>query len=162
MVIEALQATVLESDAMKLVAAHVDTGALFTNLTLTFQADGVHVDGVYHQAIPIFGGTIPINVSTTWSVAARNGMLAIDLAHLSAGSLPLGLLKGQVINAIQRATQGNAGIAVNNASILVDPDALLLAQGYTVNTNLAGVAVISGALTVFCQKKQPPADSATA
>ena len=88
---------------------------------------------------------------TRWSITIKSGKLALTLSELRAGGVPAGMLKGVLMSMIQSEVESQAGMAVDDETIVVDPDRVLAGRGLLVRTNLVGVECASGSLTLISQ-----------
>ena len=107
------------------------------NVRFSIVPEGIQVIGTYKQII-----AIPIYV--LWQVSVCEGKLVARIQRLKTGFLSLGFLKLYLLNLIAAAT----GIAIRDAMLILDLDALLADKGWPVRVNLTSISFNYGSLVL--------------
>jgi hypothetical protein len=141
MEIHLLRASISEKDLNDLAARHLPEDQPIENIKIRIAADGVHLQGVY----PLF---VNVKFETHWQLGIRDGKVTATLAAFKAMMIPGNVFKSAILKFIADAAKGEGWLKVEQDTIIVDVDGLLLKNGLSAHTNLAKIICQDGAVVV--------------
>jgi hypothetical protein len=142
MEIHALRAIITEKDLNELAARHLPDDQPVEDITIRIAADGVRLTGVY----PLF---VNVRFETHWQLGVRgNGRITATLASFKAMGIPGNVFKSAILKFIADAAKGESWLSVEQDTIVVDVDGMLLKNGLNARTNIGNITCHEGAVVV--------------
>jgi len=141
MEIHSLRASISEKDLNDLVARHVPDDQPIEDVKVRINADGVHLSGVY----PLF---VNVKFESHWKLDIRAGKVTATLAGFKAMGIPGNVFKSAILKFIAEAAKGEPWLQVEEDTILVDVDGILLKNGLNARMNLARVICQDGVVVI--------------
>jgi hypothetical protein len=148
MEIQALKLIITDEDIAPLVPRITAQNPQVKNVQFQLAADGVHVTGSYQVMVPV-------PFETCWALSARNGKLAVQLAHFKVVGFGGGMFKQVIMSALAEAVQKEEGVEVDGDMILINPDVVLAKNGVALQSNLTAVHCGPGRLIVEAGQTTP-------
>ena len=141
MEILALRATISESSLNELAGRRLPKELPVEGLRFQVTAEGLLVRGAY----PLF---VTVNFETLWQLSVHEGKLLARLAHLRTLGMPMGSLKGLVMNVLATTAQKEEWLGVESDTVAVDVERLLAREGLPARLNLLSVRCEPGAIHI--------------
>jgi hypothetical protein len=133
MEILALRLHITEEDVNALVARHLPDDQPLQDVRARLTPEGVRISGRYPTSF------FAVRFEALWQLAVHEGRLMARLAGLDVGGMPVGMVRGILMDMIADAAAREDGIDVQGEVILINPDQLLTRGGLVGRTNLSAV-----------------------
>jgi hypothetical protein len=139
MEILALRATISEQALNDLATRRLPRNLPVEELRFEVIPEGLIVRGEY----PLL---VKVRFETLWQLSVSEGKVLARLARLHTLGMPMGPLKGMVLDLIATTLRKEEGLHVDEDAIIVDVERLLAREGLTARLNLTAVRCQAGAI----------------
>lgn len=139
MEIQALQLLLTEDDINAILARYIPADQPLRDVQVQVTPEGVVVAGAYPT--PFFRASF----QTRWVLGIREGRLTAQLADLQVARVPIGIVRGMLLEMLAETLTQVDGIQIDDDTLVVDVERLVLAQlGLTVRTHLTAACTEAG------------------
>jgi len=147
MEIHALKLVVSEEGINTLLGAYVPEDASVENLRVRISPEGLHVLGDY----PTVFGKVPFE--THWDLRIVSGRVHARLLTLKVSGMPGNLFRTMVLDLIQDALEREAGIVLEDETLLIDVDTVARSKNLLLRCNLRDLRCEAGQLLLQAGRK---------
>ncbi len=137
----ALRATVSEQTLNELAERHLPPDLPIEELSVQISPQGLLIRGEY----PLL---VKVRFETLWELSVDRGRVLARLVSLRTLGVPMGPLKGMVLNVIASTGEKEKWLEVIGDGVAVDVERLLAREGLTARLNLTAVRCQTGAILI--------------
>lgn len=137
MEINLLRLTISEQDLNDLARRHLPADHPVEDMKIQVVPEGVHIKGEY----PLF---INVSFETRWELGIQGGKLTARLANFRALGIPGNIFKSAILKLMADAAQEQDWLALEQDTIHVNVEGLLLKSGLSARTNFSTVTCQAG------------------
>jgi len=148
MEIHSLHLSLTEDDLNGVINKELAKHQMVKNARLRVLPDGLKVNGVVRVLFDVA-------FESSWTLAVREGKLAVQLASLSALGLSANMLKSTLMRFVADAAKKTGGVHIHEETILVDIDQIVSRQGMNARVHLKAVSVAIGMLIIRAGSDTP-------
>ena len=145
MEIHSLRLLVAESSLNAVLARQKLPDPKLSNVRVAIREEGVAVTG---EHAPLW---IPIPFEIVLEPSVDNGFIAVRVVQFSAVGIPIGMLKGLILDTLHTALRDAVGplaVQARGEVILIDPDQVMRDRGLPLKTNLSAVRCEPGRMWI--------------
>jgi hypothetical protein len=141
MEIHSLRASISDKDLNDLAARHLPDDQPIEDVEIRITPEGVYLRGVY----PLF---VNVRFETHWQLGIRDKKVTATLAGLKAMGIPGSIFKSAILKFIADAAKGELWLQVDQDTILIDVEGILLKNGLNARMNLSKITCQDGLVWV--------------
>jgi hypothetical protein len=103
------------------------------NLRLRLTPEGVLIEGDYPALL------VKVRFQTVWELSVRGGEVQAHLVAIKVAGVSAGMLRGLLLKVIRDLSAGQPGLRVEDETLWVNVEQVLLAQGLPLRLNLTAI-----------------------
>jgi hypothetical protein len=140
--IHALKLSVTEADLNQLAREQLSADAPVRNLRVHLETGLVRIGGDYTKLL------VPIPFDTSWELSVQDRHVRVRLKDVRVIGLPAGIFRGTIMAGFGRLAAREAGIRLDNDTVVVDVDTFFKAHGVLLRTNLKSIHCSAGVIVL--------------
>jgi len=137
----ALRATISEQDLNDLAKRHLPSNLPVEELRFEVIPEGLRIRGEY----PLL---VQVKFETLWELSVREGKVLARLVQLRTLGMPMGPLKGMVLNLLASYVPKEEWLKMEADAVLVDVEQFLGREGLQARLNLSAVRCQAGSIQI--------------
>jgi hypothetical protein len=147
MEIQSFKLFVTDADVANLTAKLLNNHDSIEDLRVRLTPDGVLLQGEYPTSF------FKVPFETVWHLSASGPCVQVRLESVKVAGLPAGILRGALMKMVRDAVAGQAGVTVQNETVVIHVPEAARAQGVELGVQFTAVRMSVGCVVIEAGEK---------